>query len=67
MIVNSNNHNFGNNLANNLYEKIDWLSSEILNRNLLDVCNALERKKILNIINEIKYDANRIKNSRHYG
>lgn len=54
----------GNRVARNLYEKINNLSSELMGRNLLDKCTELDKRKISVIINEIKYDANRIKNLR---
>lgn len=56
-----------NKFGKELYEKINWLSSELTNKKLLDKCNASEKNKILFTINEIKYGANRIKNSRFNG
>ena len=54
----------GNKVARNLYEKINNLSSELMSRNLLNKCTEMDKKRISVIINEIKYDVNRIKNLR---
>ena len=60
-----NNITFSENIiAKKLYEKIDYLSSELFGKKLLDNCSDFDKKKISVMINEIKYDANRIKNSR---
>lgn len=54
----------GNKVAKNLYDKINNLSTELMGKNLLDKCTELDKKKISVIINEMRYEANRIKNLR---
>jgi hypothetical protein len=43
-------------------QKVNALSSELCVSKIIERCTPLERKKISVIINEIKYNANRIKN-----
>ena len=62
-MIDNMNH-IGNKVARNLYENINNLSSELMKKNLLDKCTEMDKRKISIIINEIKYDANRIKNLR---
>jgi hypothetical protein len=53
-----------NKIAKNLSSKIDALSVELFGRQLLKNCSDNDKMKISVILNEIKYDANRIKNFR---
>lgn len=53
-----------NTIGKSIFDKIDKLYSELLNKKLLQNCSNLDKKRIDVIINEIKYDANRIKNKR---
>jgi hypothetical protein len=43
-------------------QKVNKLSSELAVSKVIDRCTPLERKKISVMINEIKYNAHRIKN-----
>jgi hypothetical protein len=45
-----------------LSQKVNKLSSELCVNKVLDRCTPHERKQISVIINEIKYNAHRIKN-----
>lgn len=45
-----------------LYQKVNALSSELSVSKIIERCTPLERKKITVIINEIKYNAHRMKN-----
>lgn len=54
----------GNNIGQYLFDKVDKLSSVLADKNMLDNCTPLDKKKISVIINELKYDANRIRNSK---
>jgi hypothetical protein len=45
-----------------LNQKVNKLSGELSVSKIIDRCTPLEKKKISVIINEIKYNANRIKN-----
>lgn len=53
-----------NTIGKSIYEKIDKLYSELVNKKVLQNCSNLDKKRIDVMINEIKYDANRIKNIR---
>lgn len=53
-----------NKLAQNIYEKITKLYSELVSSKLFENCSNMDKRKIDVIINEIKYDANRMKNKR---
>lgn len=53
-----------NKIAQNIYEKVSKLYSEMVSVKLFDNCSKLDKRKIDVIINEIKYDANRMKNIR---
>lgn len=56
----------GNNVGKYIYEKVDNLTSELMSKKLLDKCTPQDKKRISIILNELKYDANRIKNSIIY-
>lgn len=45
-----------------LNQKVNSLTGELSVKKVMDMLTPLERKKISVIINEIKYNANRIKN-----
>lgn len=51
-----------NRIGNNIYNKIDNLSSELMEKKILDKCTPFDKKKICVIINEIRYEANRMRN-----
>ncbi len=53
-----------NNIGKNLFDKLDRLRAELISKSLLDKCTPLDKKKIFIMINELKYDANRVKNTR---
>lgn len=53
-----------NTIGKNIYDKVDKLYSELFSKKLLQNCSNLDKKRINVIINEIKYEANRIKNKR---
>jgi len=55
---------YSNNIGQYLFEKVNMLSLELVNKNLLDNCTPLDKKKIGVMINELKYDTNRIRNSK---
>ncbi len=54
----------GTTLAEGLYKKVTCLSRELTEKNFLEKCTDMDKKKISSILNEIKYDATRIKNLR---
>ena len=51
-----------NNIGKDLFNRVHMLSSEIIKSKALDNCTDMEKRKIFNIMNELKYEANRIKN-----
>lgn len=51
-----------NRIGQNIYNKIDNLSSELVEKKILDKCSPFDKKKICVIINEIRYEANRMRN-----
>lgn len=53
-----------NTIGKSIFDKVNKLYSELVNKKLLQNCSNLDKKRIDVIINEIKYDANRIKNKR---
>ena len=53
-----------NTIGKSIYEKTERLYSELVNKKVLKNCSNLDKKRIDVMINEIKYDANRIKNIR---
>lgn len=53
-----------NTIGKNIYDKITRLYSELVDKKVLQNCSNIDKKRIDVIINEIKYDANRIKNKR---
>lgn len=54
----------GNVLGENIYDKIGKLYSQLFRNKLLHNFSAIEKERINVIINEIKYDANRLRNYR---
>jgi len=54
----------GTQVAENLYQKVTYLSRQLMENNFLEKCTEMDKKKISSILNEIKYDATRIKNLR---
>ena len=54
----------GNKIGKNIYDKIDRLNKELFESKLIKNLSNIEKKRISVIINEIRYDANRIKNYR---
>ena len=54
----------GNQIGKNIYDKIDRLNKELFESQLMKNVSSLDKNKISVIINEIRYDANRIKNYR---
>jgi hypothetical protein len=53
-----------NKIGDSIYDKVERLYSELVSKKVLQNCSNLDKKRIDVIINEIKYDANRIKNKR---
>lgn len=51
-----------NNIGKELFNKVHVLSSEIIKSKALEHCTDMEKRKIFNMMNELKYEANRIKN-----
>lgn len=54
----------GNQIGKNIYDKIDRLNKELFESQLMKNVSSFDKNKISVIINEIRYDANRIKNYR---
>jgi hypothetical protein len=57
-----NNMSLENKIGQNIYEKVIKLYEEMTSKKLLQNCSSLDKKRIDIIFNEIKYDANRMKN-----
>lgn len=53
-----------NTRGKSIYDKVERLYSELVNKKILHNCSNLDKKIINVMINEIKYDANRIKNRK---
>lgn len=53
-----------NTIGKNIYDKINQLYTELFEKKILQNCSNIDKKRIDVIINEIKYNANRIKNKR---
>jgi len=54
----------GTAVARNLHEKINNFTNELMKRDLLKELSPKDKRDISVMINEIKYDSNRIKNIR---